>query len=742
MANKLKLGISAKIAIVISAVVVIVLGILITGVIMTFRGAMNSSIHDEFTMTSKANAIYASNILKSAETLAVDMQLYINHYYKYKDEEKRNMLGQDYNSWQAPGIKNDKSMIYNVPISELELDVEKYMLFTIVDAIKANPDIAGAGVYFEPYKFSEFVDGYAVYITDDDTIETVAPEFYNFSEYGSEEYYTIAKDHQELVFTKTYEYEGIDIITASAPIIHKGEIMGVICVDIDVSTFSNMIKQNDRYPSMYTTLYNEEKTIIYDTEDLNDIGKNMQTFFAFPNEYNELSSLLEKGKPFSYESTRENGKKVSRFYTPIPLAEGNWWILSALATDDIDAIINNVVVFLMISAFALELLLVASILFATNRMLKPIGKILKAARSIERGDFDIELHPKTNDEIGMLEHTFNSMVKSLRSVIVDISRVLDSISGKNLDVKTSVEYQGEFGKIQSSINNIVSILNNVVTNINVSAKGVSQGSRMVATNAQSLAHGTTEQAGAVEELHATMTEITAQVTETAKNSSAAQEMAEEASTAISNSNQYMQQLMEAMNAMNKKSKQINKVIKTIQDIAFQTNILALNASVEAARAGDAGKGFSVVAGEVRNLAGKSSEASKNTAMLINDSVASIKEGVRLAEIAANELNAVVGNVNSTASVISEISQSCKEQAEAIALVSAGIEQISSVVQTNSATSEESAAASETLSSEAYMLERLIVEFKTKEQNLKLPQATPLLTLSDGGSYKNSDIINL
>lgn len=194
----------------------------------------------------------------------------------------------------------------------------------------------------------------------------------------------------------------------------------------------------------------------------------------------------------------------------------------------------------------------------------------------------------------------------------------------------------------------------------------------------------------------------------------------------------MGELVSAMQDIKNSSNQIRNIIKTIEDIAFQTNILALNAAVEAARAGAAGRGFAVVADEVRNLASKSSEASKNTSALIADSIVSVERGSSIVDEVAGLMDATAEGARAAVSIIDTISQETDNEAQAIKQVTVGIDQISSVVQTNSATAEQSAAASEELSGQANMLRELISGFKLRMSAPDLPGSpseclTPLRT---------------
>ena len=232
--------------------------------------------------------------------------------------------------------------------------------------------------------------------------------------------------------------------------------------------------------------------------------------------------------------------------------------------------------------------------------------------------------------------------------------------------------------------------------------------------AQALSQGATEQASSIEELSASITEITDQINKNAENAKQANDSAEHAGREIMNSNEQMRSMVEAMDEITVKSSEISKIIKVIDDIAFQTNILALNAAVEAARAGAAGKGFAVVADEVRNLASKSAEAAKGTTVLIEESIAAVQSGSEIARRTAEMLDESANVTRQAVSLIEKITEASIMQAESAAQINVGVEQISSVVQTNSATSEESAAASEELSGQAELLKSLVGKFRLRE----------------------------
>lgn len=352
---------------------------------------------------------------------------------------------------------------------------------------------------------------------------------------------------------------------------------------------------------------------------------------------------------------------------------------------------------------------------ASFRVLKsifvPVKKLRSFADQIKQGNLNAVCDYKIQDEMGELSDNFNSAITQWRTYIEDISTNLDKIGNGDLEMTKGIKYIGDFSKIKDSIEQINISLNETMAHIKLSSEQVASGSVQVASGSQSLAQGSSQQANSVEELATSIVQISDQVNSNADNSKSANEMSTIISEKINYSNQQMQKMMVAMESITKKSNEINKIIKTIEDIAFNTNILALNAAVEAARAGTAGKGFAVVADEVRNLASKSSEAAKNTTKLIEDSIKAVEDGTEIANATAQSLYDVVNGASEIIDFVNKIAISSEEQAGSISQVTIGIDQISSVVQINSATSQEIAAASEQLREQANILKSLVSKFK-------------------------------
>lgn len=379
---------------------------------------------------------------------------------------------------------------------------------------------------------------------------------------------------------------------------------------------------------------------------------------------------------------------------------------------------SNSIIYLGMGITALCGLLIAVQImtaFATQKkIIAPIIKLKNSMVSMDEGHLSgAEDVAADSTEIGMLAGAMYSMRNRVNEYIKEISLILHSISQKNMQVDIENEYVGDFSPIQSSLTLIIESLSKSFESFGYSTDGISMSAEQVSQAAQDLAQGATVQASSVEQLSASISEISSQLGTTAVNAETAKTLALASESNLNSSSQQMSHMVQAISEISDSSSQISKIIKTIEDIAFQTNILALNAAVEAARAGSAGKGFAVVADEVRNLATKSSDAAKQTNVLIENSVRSVESGVRIADETAHALTEVVTSSQRMAKLVSEISQASSEQAAAIAQINLGVEQISSVVQTNSATSEETAATSVDLSNQTRAMKTLISSFKIK-----------------------------
>ncbi|WP_066683612.1 methyl-accepting chemotaxis protein [Christensenella intestinihominis] len=374
--------------------------------------------------------------------------------------------------------------------------------------------------------------------------------------------------------------------------------------------------------------------------------------------------------------------------------------------------------FILIIALLAAEIIVAMVLAVkiTRSVRKPVSECVDATTQIAQGNLEISVAYEAPDELGMLAGNVRSMVGTLKNYIGEISNVLHEISNGNLDVESKENYMGNFQLIGSSMDKIISSLNSTFESMDQSAGQVAIGSNEVSRGAQALAQGATEQSSSVQELSASIAQVNDQIQQNAESVKQTKDLIGTTAGLVETCNGHMSDMLESMNDINQSSQEISKIIKVIDDISFQTNILALNAAVEAARAGTAGQGFAVVADEVRNLATKSAEAAKETSALIEGSLQKVEIGNNKAVETANVLKSVVENAEKINVLIGEIGVSSDAQARSVAEINQGVEQISMVVQTNSATAEESAAASEELSGQADMMKQLVGRFQLKSRD--------------------------
>ncbi|MCL2566105.1 MAG: methyl-accepting chemotaxis protein [Defluviitaleaceae bacterium] len=342
---------------------------------------------------------------------------------------------------------------------------------------------------------------------------------------------------------------------------------------------------------------------------------------------------------------------------------------------------------------------------------EPVVEIRDVMERLEHGDFNMRVTGNYAGDFLVIKKAVNNTMDVLSTYITEIAENLAAVSGGDLTTVITREYVGSFGTIKESLNNISETLHKTMSEISMASEQVLLGSRQISSSSMDLANGAQEQASSVQELNASIDTINQQTIQNADDASKASGLSNKSTANAQEGNIAMKQMVEAMMQIKESSKDISQIVQTIQDIAFQTNLLALNASVEAARAGEHGKGFAVVADEVRSLAVRSQEAATQTTDLIQDSINRVETGSNIAKSTSESLDAIVTSANEVLDVISNISTASKDQAEAIGQIGIGLDQISKVVQGNSAVSEETASASEELSSQAELLQQLVSYFK-------------------------------
>ena len=451
------------------------------------------------------------------------------------------------------------------------------------------------------------------------------------------------------------------MIIAAVPIKNEqGEIIGAMASTFNMETLQNLLNEN-------TNLLNDRREVIYLTDSQGNVMIHPdQKFVETITNWSSLAPVQSATAGKSATMRYVNGDGTDCLAASAPVGSMGWGLV---VENDRSEVLDVVYSAIMQVAAVVALLLIGVFVFArvlAGTFVRPMKELEAKTGLMADGDLTVHLDVRSNDEIGHAAIAFNKMAKQMNDVM---------------------------GKIA------------------VAARQVASGSKNISDSGNMLAKGASTQASSVEELSASIAEITAQTTGNATNATHANELTKEANAKALAGNKRMEEMLQAMSDINESSANIAKIIKVIDEIAFQTNILALNAAVEAARAGQHGKGFAVVAEEVRNLAARSAKAAKETTDIIEKSINTVNAGTELARGTADALRSIQESIDQITGLVGGIADASQKQSSALQMLNQGVLQVSNVVQTNSSTAEESAAASVELSAQADLLQEAVHRFK-------------------------------
>ena len=589
--------------------------------------------------------------------------------------------------------------------------------------IGSNDETFGGGIWFEPYAYRSNQQYYSPYCMRENG-QPVYVDNYSLGDgvyYTDQDWYTnVTNTSQSSVWSAPYydAFAQISMVTSSAPIYDaSGRFIGVATADIDLTQMQQMILSLDVVAGGRAFLVDDSGVYIADEDSAKLLSANILS--------DENTSLAQLGSQILAQkegtgSYIENGETYLAWYRQIP--ESGWYIVTVASEQAMMSSAQTLGITLAVLCIAFAVILFLIIIFFLQKgVVRPLNRLAATAQQIAEGDLSVSIDSHARHEFGVVNSALEEMVAQLSlyvDYISEVTHALQEMSTGNFAFHLLRDYSGEFAALKDGLLSTRNHLSETMSTISSAAEQVDTGSNQVAVGAQSQAQGATEQTSSIQELASMMSDIERDVDNNTQNTNEANSQLNEVIQEVENGDRKMEEMLTAMDEITATSQEIGQIVKNIEDIAFQTNILALNAAVEAARAGNAGKGFAVVADEVRSLASKTSEASGETAQLISKALTAVQNGKKIVDETAESFRLVTEGISQVAVRTQGIAEYSARQKDSIRQATEGVHEISSVVQNNAATAEESAAASEQLSSQAHLLKELVSKFQlyTEQEN--------------------------
>ncbi|MBB6480218.1 methyl-accepting chemotaxis protein [Spirochaeta isovalerica] len=432
-----------------------------------------------------------------------------------------------------------------------------------------------------------------------------------------------------------------------------------------------------------------------------------------------IQDILNRTRPLGegryyihYYDWKNQGERAARtkIAGSVYIPELDWYVGASAYHEEFLRGLNRTRFIILFMAAGLIVLGIVLFIFFMRGIISSLGHMARQSALIAGGNFNVStMKRNVDDEIAMLQESFSHMISRLKAKAEAIEKVASGDLSAEIDLASDEDHLGH------SLLEMKRSLNAMITDVAVIVREVSQGSQQIAEASQNLSAGVINQVQSLEDVTMSLDKINEQTSENGEQAQKANEMAERSVVDAEEGNVKMNRLLDALLSISESSSRVSKVIKVIDDIAFQINLLALNANVEAARAGKYGKGFSVVADEVRNLAVKSAGAAKETSDIIEQTLKEIKKGNELARVTSEQFNQIVDQVRTVSEVLKEISLVSLHQTEGISAVNVKVHEIDKLTHDSSSFTEETAAAAEELAQMAERLRYMVSRFKLDEK---------------------------
>lgn len=563
---------------------------------------------------------------------------------------------------------------------------------------------------------SSIMNGYLAWETD--TVGMVCSVYPVAENYVAQErgWYQTAKSTKEIVVTDPYidAITGKIVITVACPLIsEQGNVLGVCGLDIEVSELVSVSQELKADTNGYAVLVDAADNIVVHAQN-SKYDHRLEGDEEIVTKLLDIAPIYKDVLAAAGSTNVVSGKGYDgtmRYFPVVPIGDTGWKVLYAADYNEAMSRLNNIIIFAVIVSFAAILGGVLFFYRKFTKRLRPLSDISYIVTNMSNGILEHDYPNAENDEIGTICSALSATNLSLKSYINEIERILANMAEGKFVYDSDINFVGEFTAMEQSIRGICEAMHSTFEQIGMVSEQIANGSHSVSEGASELADAASDETRLIGEVHTNLEDINKRVSQSSENAFDVKARAIKATDTVNSGNEKMQELLEIMQNISHYATEIVKMNSTIEDIALQTNILALNASVEAARAGAAGKGFAVVAEEVRSLAVKSREASNSTAELIGHTVKTIKSGTSSANAAAEMLSEVVLETSSISGSVSEIADVTEEQKIMLAEIVEKLGKVETVIGTTSATAGNAAAASEELDSQVVILKNNLERYR-------------------------------
>ncbi|MFI3201424.1 MAG: methyl-accepting chemotaxis protein [Eubacteriales bacterium] len=708
--NRYRTSLSFKLASALAFTMVVIIGTLVIISIVLPKLMITDYVSREFKLLANINSIKIQDVVKEAEAANEITANNVMNLMRLKESNKNIMMV--------------TSNVYNSKIMQSAYDAESYYIDLFWATVENSSVIDGMSVKFAPYVFSENIERYGIRISDTmcelygdflTTLERARFVYYEEDFYETDNYIIPTTTRETFISDPHYDEERY-VVSVSTPIIYGGEVVAVVTTDVDLTAFNHIEASNDDYPTMFVSVFNDRMKYIMNASE--------QDASAFENRdyYENFSTEKEKAE---FDSNIVVGEAFDMliygyriFYTPINIGGVTWWIQNGVLESDLFSNVTFLSTVMIVLSIVALLLILAITSKQVVKGLAPLENMVKAADFIAMGDFDHILAVDSEDEIGVLSEKFNVMSDTLGKLVGEIQGLLLQMENGKFDIPVSGRelYVGDLITIHDSFLNIESHISQTMYEIQDTAKQVADYSEKMSNDSREVADGAVEQHGTINELLEAIKSITGKIADTEQNTAEASQAGETTGGIVKESAEKMSNLMESIEHIKEASTNIAMIIQTVDEIASQTNILALNASVEAARAGASGRGFTVVASEISKLSLEVGAAAESTQKLINTSLIAVDQGMELATQTNEIFSKVENSTEEVLGLIDKIEEATRKQLQEVGHVENSVSHIATVVQTNATASRETAEISDQLLEQAKMLNELVERFELKERD--------------------------